>query len=290
VPEAKLDGVTLAYTDDGEGYPLIWCHEYGGSMESWEPQVHYFTRRYRVITYNARGYPPSSVPDDPTAYSQDHAVDDLYQLLRHLNIDQAYIGGLSMGGACTLQFGIKHPEMARALIISAAGTGSDDPDDFHKRTATIAGRIEQGGMQAIADYSTGDSRIQLKRKDPTGWQTFADLFLGHSPEGAARTMRGVQGGRPPIYDSVDGMQALDMPALIMVGDEDDGCIQPALFMKANIPRAGLAIFPQSGHGINLEEPDLYNRTVSEFLAAVEAGTWPARDPGSGGGFSSNTNT
>lgn len=290
MPQAKLNGITLAYTDHGQGFPLVWCHEYGGSMESWEQQVHFFTRRYRVITYNARGYPPSSVPEDPAAYSQDLAVDDLYQLLRHLNIDQAYIGGLSMGGACTLQFGLKHPAMARALIIASAGTGSDDPDDFHERTAALATRIEQGGMEAINDYATGDSRVQLKRKDPTGWQTFADLFLGHSPQGAARTMRGVQGGRPPIYDSVDGMKALDIPTLILVGDEDEPCLQPGLFMKRHIPRAGLAVFPQSGHGINLEEPDLYNRLVLDFLTAVESGAWATRDYGSGGGFPVGTNS
>jgi pimeloyl-ACP methyl ester carboxylesterase len=96
MPSAKVNGVELAYQESGQGFPLVWCHEFAGSMESWEPQVHFFSRRYRVITYNARGYPPSEVPGDAAAYSQDHAVEDLYGLLRHLGIAQAHVGGLSM--------------------------------------------------------------------------------------------------------------------------------------------------------------------------------------------------
>ena len=105
MPRIKANGVELEYAEAGEGFPLVWCHEFGGSMESWEPQVHFFSRRYRVIIYNARGYPPSDVPKEEAAYSQDIAVDDLHQLLRGLGIEQAYVGGLSMGGSLALHFG-----------------------------------------------------------------------------------------------------------------------------------------------------------------------------------------
>jgi pimeloyl-ACP methyl ester carboxylesterase len=101
VPIAHVNGVDLAYEEYGDGFPLIWVHEFAGSKESWLPQVNFFSRRYRVIVYNARGYPPSTVPADVAAYSQDHAVEDLYRLLKHLGIEQAHIGGLSMGGSCT---------------------------------------------------------------------------------------------------------------------------------------------------------------------------------------------
>ena len=103
LPIAHVNGVDLAYEEYGQGFPLIWVHEFAGSMESWLPQVNFFSRRYRVIVYNARGYPPSTVPADVAAYSQDHAVEDLYELLKHLGIKQAHVGGLSMGGSvrCT---------------------------------------------------------------------------------------------------------------------------------------------------------------------------------------------
>ena len=102
MPIAHVNGVDLAYEEHGEGFPLIWVHEFAGSRESWLPQVNFFSRRYRVIVYNARGYPPSAVPADVSKYGQDYAVEDLYGLLKHLGIKQAHVGGLSMGGSCTL--------------------------------------------------------------------------------------------------------------------------------------------------------------------------------------------
>jgi len=273
MPSAKVNGVELAYEEAGEGFPLVWCHEFAGSMESWLPQVHFFARRYRVITYNARGYPPSGVPSDAAAYSQDIAVEDLYGLLRHLNIEQAYVGGLSMGGATTLHFGIRHPEMARALVIAAAGSGSTNPEQFREGCNALAGRLMAEGGQGLRAYARGATRLQLERKDPVGFEEFRSLLMAHSALGSALTMRGVQAGRPPIFVWEKGMQALRVPALIMVGDEDAGCIEPSFFMKRHIPSSGLVVFPQSGHGINLEEPDLFNRQVLDFLTAVEAGKW-----------------
>jgi pimeloyl-ACP methyl ester carboxylesterase len=273
MPTASVNGTEIAYSDVGEGFPLVWCHEFAGSMESWEHQVHYFSRFYRVITYNARGYPPSAVPTDPAAYSQDIAVEDLYQLLRHLGIEQAYIGGLSMGGSTTLHFGIRHPEMARALIIAAAGSGSTNPDEFRATSRQLADDLESQGAAGFDRYGAGPSRVQLRRKDPTGYDEFFSLLKSHSPLGSAMTMRGVQAGRPPIFDWAAEMQALQLPTLVLVGDEDEPCIEPSLFMKRNIPHCGLVVFPQSGHCINLEEPALYNRVCAEFLHAVEAGKW-----------------
>src|SRR5439155_16052495 len=106
-------------------------------------------RRYRVITYNARGYPPSALPKAEEAYSQDIAVEDLYQLIRALRIEQAYVGGLSMGGSLVLHFGIRHPEMARALIIVAAGTGSTNPEQFRAESRALADALEAKGAEAF---------------------------------------------------------------------------------------------------------------------------------------------
>ena len=285
MPLAKLDNVSIYYEQAGTGFPLIFAHEFGGSMESWEQQVHYFARRYRVITYNARGYPPSDVPADASSYSEDHAVADLHGLLRFLGIDQAYIAGLSMGGTLALHFGRKHPEMARTLIIASAGTGSTDPVRFRPQSIALAEQLEARGIDAMRDYAAGPTRVQLRRKDPTGWQTFADLILQkHSAVGSANTLRGVQAGRRPIFDYADELKRIDIPSLILAGDEDDPCLEPGLFLKRTLPRAGLVVFAQSGHPINLEEPGLFNRAIADFLTAVEAGKWGYREQGSGAGF------
>jgi pimeloyl-ACP methyl ester carboxylesterase len=122
--------------------------------------------------------------------------------------------------------------------------------------------------------------VQFEDKDPRGWREFADQLAEHSALGAALTMRGVQGERPSVYELEAQMRRLQVPTLIVTGDEDEPCLEPALFMKRTIPTAGLVVIPKSGHTINLEEPDAFNRAISDFLTAVEAGKWGARNPAS----------
>src|SRR5262249_38054753 len=100
----------------------------------------------------------------------------------------------------------------------------------------------------------------------------------HSSEGAAHTMRGIQKRRPSLFDLVDKMKTITAPTLIMTGDEDWPCLEPAPLMKRTIPTAGLVVMPNSGHTINLEEPDAFNRHLAGFFRADDAGAWPKRDP------------
>jgi pimeloyl-ACP methyl ester carboxylesterase len=277
MPNITANGISIAYEESGEGFPLIWAHEFAGSMESWHAQVHFFSRRYRVITYNARGYPPTEVPADPAAYSQDIAVEDLLGLLDALNIEKAYIAGLSMGGSLALHFGLRHPERALALVVAAAGTGSTNPEESRAMWLALADSIERDGIpSALADYAKGPARVQLRRKNPTAYEEFKRLLFDHSPQGSANTMRGVQAGRPPIFVWEDDCRKLALPTLIMAGDEDEPCIEPSIFLKRSIKNSGLVMFPQCGHAFNLEEPDLFNRAVLDFLTAVEAGKWASQ--------------
>ncbi len=136
-------------------------------------------------------------------------------------------------------------------------------------------------MQAVAAmYARGPTRVQFMDKDPRGWQAFADQLAEHSALGSALTLRGVQGHRPSVYALEAQMRQLRVPTLIMTGDEDEPCLEPALFMKRTIPTAGLVVIPKSGHTINLEEPATFNREVNDFLTAVEAGRWSPRNPAS----------
>ena len=276
MPTFSSDDVDIYYEVAGEGYPLVLSHEFAGDITSWEPQVNYFSRRYQVITYCQRGYPPSDVPDNPADYSQDIQVEDLYRLLKHLGIRQAHIGGLSMGGTLALGFVMAHPEMCRSIVVASAGAGSD-PGNRERLVASweaLSVSMVSEGMEKFADgYARGAERLQFLRKDPVGWAKFHAGLAGHSAQGSSLTFRGVQMKRPTIYQLQDKLQQIKVPTLVMIGDEDTPCVDPAVFMKRNIQSCGLAVFPQSGHTINLEEPDLYNRTMSDFLTAVEAGKW-----------------
>jgi len=278
LPLASINGLNLYYEVTGKGFPLVWIHEWGGSFRSWESQVKFFSRHYQVVTYNARGYPPSDIPSEPGAYSQENAVEDLYRLLFHLGIKEAYVGGLSMGGTTALNFGITHPDMARVLIVASAGSGTTNREQFERETRRLAQQLETEGVAAVAEFFTrGPTRVQLQRKDPKSWQAFYEDFGLHSARGLALTMKGVVLKRQTMYALQSKLQRLDVPALIMVGDEDDACIEPAIFLKRNIPKSGLLVFPQSGHLINLEDPDLFNRAVLDFLISVETGNWISRD-------------
>ena len=283
MPLAPVNGINLYYEERGAGYPLVWSHEFAGDYRSWKAQVNFFSRRYRVITYNARGYPPSDVPDCLDDYTQAQSVDDLKALLDYLEIDRAHVGGLSMGGNVALNFGLTYPDAARSLVIAGTGAGSTDEDAFRENVNRRADAMRAGGMAAMDDYSNSQTRVQLRRKDPLGFEEFRRGLMEHSALGSALTFAGVQGRRPTIFALEDKMRALDVPALIMTGDEDEPCIETSVFMKRCIPKSGLAFLPQSGHAINLEEPDLFNRLVLDFLTAVEQGAWAAQGAGEAAG-------
>jgi pimeloyl-ACP methyl ester carboxylesterase len=275
------DGVRLHVDGAGAGAPLLFIHEFAGDHRSWEPQVRYFGRDYRCVTYAARGYPPSDVPADPAAYSQQRAVDDAVAVLDALAIERAHVVGLSMGGFTALHLTLQRPDRVRAAVVAGAGYGAmpERAEAFRAECAATAAAFETEGAERVAQrYAVGPARVQFQNKNPRGWAEFAAALAGHSSLGSALTMRGVQAGRPLLYTLRDELSRVRTPVLLLAGDEDEGCLETALMLKRAIPTSGLAILPQTGHTANLEEPDLFNATVNRFLAAVDHGTWRQRDP------------
>ena len=283
MPYAPCNGIDIYYEVHGNGDPLIFCHEFAGDIRSWDLQVNYFSRNFKVITYCSRGYPPTSVPEDRDSYSQDIAVDDLKSLMDFLKIEKAHIVGLSMGGNVALNFGIKYPAQAMTLTIAGTGTGSDDPVSFRERILKFSEGMRSEGMSFMSDYLKGPHRVQLELKDPKGYELFCHQFMEHSNIGSANTFYGVLTKRPPIFDLQPQLADIKIPVLVMTGDEDDPCIQPSLFIKESIPGAGLIMFPRSGHAINLEEPQLFNTSVFEFINNSSADYWGPREQGEAGG-------
>ena len=275
------DGVALYYEETGSGDPVLFIHEFAGDHRSWEPQIRFFAQRYRCIAYDARGYPPSDVPEDPPAYSQDLAVADALALLDHLEIERAHVVGLSMGAFAALHLGLRHPERTTSLVVAACGYGAhpEARAAFREESGAIARAFEAEGASGIAPkYGSGPARVQFMNKDRAGWQRFIEMLSEHSTVGSALTMLGVQRERPSLYDLMDDLRALNVPTLLMVGDEDTGCLEANLMLKETIPSAGLWILPRTGHTLNLEEPARFNRFIADFLADVQAGRWGLRDP------------
>jgi pimeloyl-ACP methyl ester carboxylesterase len=283
MPSADINGIKLFYETNGVGYPIIFCHEFAGDYRSWDLQVGYFSRKYNVITYSARGYFPSEVPSEVSAYSQEQSVKDLKGLMDFLSIEKAHIVGLSMGGNVAINFGLTYPNMASSIVAAGTGTGSDDPEVFRKRIISMAEGMRKEGMGFMENYVSGPARVQLQKKSPKAYNLFKTQFMEHSSIGSANTFEGVLSKRPPIFELKDKFNSVTIPVLIMTGDEDDPCINPSLFMKKHITTSGLIVFPRSGHAINLEDPAFFNSTVSDFLGMTEQDRWNPRDYGQGSG-------
>lgn len=283
MPHADVNGVKLYYEEAGQGFPIVFAHEYSGDYRSWEGQVRHFARRYRCVVYNARGFPPSDTPADLDAYSQEIFVADMAALMRHLDIDKAHVVGLSMGSMTTLHFGRLHSDMACSLTI--AGTGPGDTGrakaKFEAEIADFIAGIESAGWEKVAaDYGLSDDRLQLQAKNPRGYAEFTNQLAARQNNGPLQILRRVVTNRPLLADLADELRAMRVPTLIASGDEDHVCIDTAFYLKRLLPAAGLRIFPKTGHTINLEEPEAFNRALEDFFTAVEEDRWPETPPAS----------
>jgi pimeloyl-ACP methyl ester carboxylesterase len=280
---AARDGVRLYYEEAGVGTPVVFVHEYAGDWRTWEPQVRYFSRAHRCVTYSQRGYPPSDVPTDPARYSQDIARDDVLALMDALKIDKAHVVGHSMGALTALLVGIHSPQ--RCISVTAAGCGYGSSPDPKVVEETRAASRETGRMfqaddfkAAAARYADGATRQTHKNKDPRGFSEFAQLLSEHSPVGHALTMLEVQAKRPSLWELEAALKKFAVPLLVVVGDEDDWCLESSVYLKRTVPTAGLHVIPRSGHTITSEEPAAFNAALADLFANAEAGRWLAHKP------------
>lgn len=267
------DGVSLHWDEAGSGRAVLFVHEFGGDSRSWRPQVAHFARRRRCLTYDARGYPPSDVPTDPAAYSQERAADDALAVLDAAGAATAHVVGNSMGAFCALHLALRHPGRVRSIVVAGCGYGAhpDTAAAFRATSLALADSYDAHGAAAVArEYGAGASRLPLRAKDPDGYAEHLRILAEHDPVGAALTMRGVQAGRPSLYAMREQLAALTVPTLIVAGDLDDDVLDADLMLKRTIPGSGLAVLPRSGHLTNLEEPALFNHLVEQFHADVAA--------------------
>jgi len=277
------DGTKLYVEQAGSGIPVVFVHEYAGDYRSWEPQVRYFCRQHRCITYSQRGYPPSDIPTDPGRYSQDIARDDVIAVMDALKVERGHVVGHSMGAYTALHVGIHYPE--RCLSVTAAGCGWGSAADPKQREAMKALAAETGRMfadegiaSAAAKYADAPMRQAFKHKDPRGWAEFARMLAEHSAEGHAQTMFNLQLKRPTLWEMEAELKRFSVPLLVIVGDEDDLCLDGSLFLKRTAPTAALLMIPRAGHTINSEEPAAVNAALADLFAAAEAGRWLAHKP------------
>ncbi len=275
------DGVRLYAEATGAGLPVLFIHEFAADHRAWSRQVDALSGTFRCICYAARGYPPSDVPPQQERYDYLRQADDAIDVLDAFGIARAHVVGLSMGGFCALQLGLRYPDRVSSLLVASAGSGASPSGRaaFLAETEQMAAAFRADGMAAVgARLALGPNRVQLRRKNRAVWDEFARQLAEHSAEGMALTVRGIQRSRPSLWDITGQLAGITAPVLVVNGDEDEACLDAGLLLKRTIATAGMAVVPNSGHALNLEEPALFNDLIRTLAGAAEAGTWPTRDP------------
>ena len=272
------DGVRLYYEETGRGTPVVFVHEFAADYRTWEPQLRFFSRSHRCITFSQRGYPPSDIPEKPEMYSQNIARDDVLGVMDALKVDKAHVVGHSMGAYTALHVGLAQPQ--RCLSVTAAGCGWGSTPDLAQREAMKVMAAETGKMfleetmaSSAAKYSDTPMRQTHKYKDPRGWAEFARMLSEHSPLGHGLTMYNLQLKRPTLWEMEDRLKSFSVPLLVVVGDEDHPCLDGSLFLKRTVSTAALLVVPRSGHTITSEEPAIFNAALADLFSAVESGRW-----------------
>lgn len=270
------DGIALHVEVAGAGTPIVFVHEFAGDHRSWEPQMRFFSRSHRCVSFAARGYLPSDVPTNPDAYGQDIARRDILAVMDGLGIEKAHVVGHSMGAYSALHVGLHHPDRCLSVAALGCGWGSSpaERDASVKACEDIAAMFENEPIAvAAAKYARAPMRLTFEAKDPRGFAEFEAMLAEHSGVGSALTMLNLQLKRPTLWDLKAELEAFQPPLLVVVGDEDFPCLDGSLFLKRTVPTAGLLVVPRAGHTITSEEPAAVNAALAELFAASEGGTW-----------------
>ena len=278
------DGTRLYYEEAGSGSPVIFVHEYAGDYRTWEMQMRFFSRAHRCITYSQRGYPPSDVPKDGARYSQDIARDDVLAVMDALKVDKAHVVGHSMGAYTALHVGIHAP--ARCISVVAAGCGWGSSPGREKARGHEGARRRDRQDVCRGRHSGGGGEI-CRRADAPGAEEQGSARLRRVRPHACRSIRRKVMLRPCSISSSSGrrsgrwradLKKFSVPLLIIVGDEDEPCIDGSVYLKRTAPTAGLLMIPRTGHNVPTEEPAAFNAALADLFAAAEAGRWLAHKP------------
>jgi pimeloyl-ACP methyl ester carboxylesterase len=247
---ARLNGIEIDYEVSGSGPPVLLSHGYSATRRMWDGQHRAF-KDYQLISWSMRGHGQTESPGEPSKYSADLTVADMAALLRHVGAPRAVIGGLSLGGYASLGFYLAHPEMVRALVICDSGPGYRNAEArtaWNQRAHERAAELESRGLDALSGRSREMREAMGEHRSAQG--------LAH----AARGMLAQEGSQV-----IDGLAGVQVPTLIIVGDQDQPFIAPCEYMAKKIPGARLEVIAGAGHSSNLDQPEAFNRVLRDFL-------------------------
>lgn len=257
MPKATIHGAELYYEVHGDGFPVVFTHGFAGTTWMWHPQTPALAKRYKFIFWDMRGHGQSASPPSSDQYSADIVVEDLYQVLRLLNVEKAVVGGLSMGGYLSLRFYMHHPDIVAALILMDTGPGYRNPAhmvEWNEEQERRARLLETQGIEAFADDNV---TVTLDTYTPR------DLMLEQNPVGLAHIARRVAAQHDTLV--ISSLGDIKVPTLILVGDQDIPFLAASQYMVKAIPGAEYVVIPNAGHASNIDNADAFNMAVLDFL-------------------------
>jgi pimeloyl-ACP methyl ester carboxylesterase len=261
------DGVRIYFEEHGRGEPVLLAYGIGGNAGMWEPNIDALSARHRLILWEPRGHARSDSPQDPRQVTFTHWTWDLHDLMDHLKIERGIVGGLSLGGGIATRFTLAHPHRVRALLIIDSSSASGLPlgvDNIVMRAKSIEVTLA-GGMDAMAEFAIGSNpnvagRIKL---DPSARKEIFDYYRMLTPIGYANALRALL----QMDYITDRLGEITVPTLLVCGDEDPS-LAPMREIQRRIPQSTFALLSPAGHFGNRDQPEAFNRAVSDFLKSL----------------------
>ena len=263
------DGLSLYAEAHGEGPPIVFSCAFSTSHENWRPQVEPLVQAgHRVILWDYRGHGLSDAPHDPAAYTMDKVVDDLGCLLEWGAGGQpAVLAGLSFGGLASLHYSARQLASVHGLVLVATGPGFKNAEAAAKwqvRADRSAGFIETKGFEAFVHGKAGPTCIGRNPELPAA-RAAGQAIIAQDSVAVGLFGRNVTGPAPSVIDELAG---IEVPALVVVGEDDPGFHQAAEVMAAKLPQARSVRVEGGGHILNIEVADDFNAMLVDFLAAL----------------------
>lgn len=265
--ERTINEMTYAYDVTGEGEPLLLFHGFTGSQKTWDSFIPVWSKYFQVITVDLPGHGKTDSPRDIYRYSTESTVQDLVQLLDHLQINQVHLLGYSMGGRLALSFAFTHPERVKTLILESASPGLQTQSERRSRIEQdeqLAKMIEEQGIFIFVQYWENITLFSSQKRLPKLVQEkVRQERLQQNPLGLANSLRGLGTGKQPSW--WEDLSNLQVPTYIIVGGLDEKFKQIGKSMVEMLPQARLVTVPDAGHAIHVEKQGKFGTMIVDIL-------------------------
>lgn len=251
MPNIDRDGVSIYYEAHGQGPAVLLSHGYGATSAMWEGQITALAGSHRLITWDMRGHGATDSPDDQALYTEQATVDDMAAILDAEGVEQAIVGGLSLGGYMSLAFNLTYPQRVSALMLFDTGPGYNNPKAREEWNGTAIARAEQFEQDGLDSLGRG-AEVQVSRH--------------RSAAGLAKAARGML----TQVDArvIQSLDAIAVPTLVLVGEKDRPFLAATDYMQAKIPGAKKVVIDDAGHAANIHQPEAFNQAVREYLDSL----------------------